>query len=680
FVRRADLEKVNTRNLPQSALLVKLTKDKNGGIYLSYRKRKTKEITLRTLKIKAENRNGNYYVYINNIPYNVISDKWEDTVLLIDLEWFYPGKDKMNLWERVMPGSRIVCIEGIGATADRELNKKSMTFEFYCDDEIRLYYRAPKRAEGEARDEGPLEFTARRVDMQFSEEGLLRRYMKDIKYRGMSMSLEEILWALYRDGTLSDKQVISVLKEYGISNMDELVANLDRISEDVISQKVRKTDWYSNGYTFAKNRILRKPGFWDRAKMKLYLSMFKPFSPYLYEKDFVNKMLRLFVYSFSPVVERVFDEFYTSRRFEGGLVIEADLNDEYFDRIVHPFFDVVFNSIMQGYAVRRAIYKADLIAPTPDKTVPRRSLNNISVKNNVGRSLEHDLRRMQEVGDIENAKKDLKEYIDLSLNMLSYMIDLSPRLNHYAFRPILDRGKKVLRLNKIYRITQNPFKYSRKAYEWKNITNINWPQLEEYYTNKLLPLLPESFFDLIVRKYFKETASKPVPLINPFDYEVIKADINYIKYKVDYIKFCIMHDLFRREKELHKWSNEDAFRVWIQLYSFLIKEDNSALTAALGDLYRRISWDGSLIKNEKWIDVFKETMEKNNIHSSEFIRHVENIKLFRAESLSPDLDKADNSSSPLKTDPPVPFKTTNTYLSQHETRLFLNESNVSALN
>jgi len=64
---------------------------------------------------------------------------------------------------------------------------------------------------------------------------------------------------------------------------------------------------------------------------------------------------------------------------------------------------------------------------------------------------------------------------------------------------------------------------------------------------------------------------------------------------------------------------------------------------------------------------------------SEFIRHVENIKLFRAESLSPDLDKADNSSSPLKANLPLSSSTINTY-SLQKVRLFLEKSNIFVLN
>ena len=276
FVNREELNKLNLiETLPEEAAAIEFSQDENGRPILIHKEEEAQEIRIRTIRLKCGQDGRDNILYINDIAYKISKEKWGRAAVIIDLEWRALTANRIDLFERIIPGSRIICMEGIGVTADKELNKKAMTFNFYCDDEIRLYYRAPKRAEGEARKENPLEFIARRVEMQFSEENLLRKYMEDIEYRGVSMALEEILWTLYRDGKMNESKTAAVLNEYGITDIEKIIANLDRISEDVIIQKLRGRDWYPNGYSFTNKRRIRGVTAFMRLRIKAYITLRK---------------------------------------------------------------------------------------------------------------------------------------------------------------------------------------------------------------------------------------------------------------------------------------------------------------------------------------------------------------------------------------------------------------------
>ncbi|MCG2702886.1 MAG: hypothetical protein L6366_00710 [Candidatus Omnitrophica bacterium] len=454
-------------DMASSAKMIDMNFDAEGNPVLAYAGKQLNSLEFATLNIKCEAAEEDVLLYINGASYRCAKSDWGKDVLIVNVEWTKLSQEPAALQEKVIPGSRINFVEGVGVAANKEANKRMIIVEVRCDNKIR-FYRIARRGKGQKGKENMAAELERRFLMQYTEEPFIHRWAEGSQFSITAMSLEESLFVLDRIGWLDKEEVLTVVEKLGFADADEFKSMLHRIVLDTVKEKIEQKDWYSKGKILS---YVKKPVFIpSRIKTKLWIFLRKKIDSQ-WHNGFLRKIALALADLLSPEIHMNYEEFFPVGRYHQGIPVDVPVDEGYFDEFCVPFFEYVSLPLGGGILVPRVMMNLENAKeiPTNDKAIPFRKTKKMVARHNTARSLLHDLVRLRAAGDLPQAKLDLVRYVNLRRKMSGRIVDLDGNLGNYNFRQIVEDGEKILELNKAYHLTANPLRYEPSDYSWEKI-------------------------------------------------------------------------------------------------------------------------------------------------------------------------------------------------------------------
>ncbi|MHB8155435.1 MAG: GNAT family N-acetyltransferase, partial [Candidatus Omnitrophota bacterium] len=618
-------------NLPDTEVISFV--DNGDGKLLEYDGKATNDLVIRTLKFTAVEEEGKPTLYIHTqtyeeiidgsgkgkleskiktTPYAYSKEEWGKNVLIVrrqkisisekehgksavDCTYLKPC-NRFELLERILPGSEVFTIEGIGTASDKELNKIGIPLVINADADVRNMRMINRAMELK---KSLIGFIRQRIILEDTEEAkFIIPYILALEnaIECCSHSLEEALWVAYKFKRIDDsKWRGEKARENSVKVFSWLAEKIRKFADKLRGKRETRTK-----KALLVDLLAEKLGvdidalpeeLDDVAKNKI-IEIIKEVSANGFPG---NNFEWLDDEEAIGISKRFFKLFTRDEREDFGLVLVVAFEDAYFEENDIELTVKRLKERMGLRLVRCVVVDVSKVNisipisgyhPNPDKKTLK--LKKVIVKSSVKESLPTRLRRLYEEAmfaekegrpqekeaKLAVCKAAFDEFLALhNEDYKSGIVHLEPAFRKYAYAlRINEKGVRRLFLNEI----DDKFKFDRRRsfkrenYAWENVARsvqwhrlINCPHLKAIYEECLNN--PELFR----KKEFGVNKGVLNKTSDPFSEKIIGAQMQHLKRIIkDGELYYLLYSLYEHLRHESNLNEYDSLILWLALYRF----------------------------------------------------------------------------------------------------------------